>query len=129
MDAVKMLGETVKKTAELTKDDDSHWMCEACYFLQLLRMITIYGRCFPWRYRRGCCHQCRCQRTGVVKRAIEEVRGQDFGVLCETIKKTAFKVTRVGQLVAQEASRRLNVPFGIIDLSLAPTPGRGRQCC
>lgn len=55
---------------------------------------------------------------GVVKRAIEEVRGQDFGVLCETIKKTAFKVTRVGQLVAQEASRRLNVPFGIIDLLL-----------
>ena len=62
---------------------------------------------------------------GVVKRAIEEVKGQDFGVLCETIKKTAFKVTRVGQLVAQEASRRLNVPFGIIDLSLAPTPAVG----
>ena len=62
---------------------------------------------------------------GVVKRAIEEVKGQDFGVLCETIKKTAFKVTRVGQLVAQEASRRLNVPFGIIDLSLAPTPAGG----
>ena len=60
-----------------------------------------------------------------VKRAIEEVKGQDFGVLCETIKKTAFKVTRVGQLVAQEASRRLNVPFGIIDLSLAPTPAVG----
>ena len=62
---------------------------------------------------------------GVVKRAIEEVKGLDFGVLCETIKKTAFKVTRVGQLVAQEASRRLNVPFGIIDLSLAPTPAVG----
>lgn len=62
---------------------------------------------------------------GVVKRALEKVRGKDFGTLCETIKKTAFKVTRVGQLVAQEASRRLNVPFGIIDLSLAPTPAIG----
>ena len=56
---------------------------------------------------------------------MEKVRGEDFGTLCETIKKTAFKVTRVGQLVAQEASKRLNVPFGIIDLSLAPTPAVG----
>ena len=62
---------------------------------------------------------------GVVKRAISEVRGADFGTLCETIKKTAFKVTRVGQLVAREASKRLDVPFGIIDLSLAPTPAVG----
>jgi uncharacterized protein (UPF0210 family) len=62
---------------------------------------------------------------GVVKRALERVRGENFEVLCETIKKTAFKVTRVGQLVAKEASKRLNVPFGIIDLSLAPTPAIG----
>ena len=62
---------------------------------------------------------------GVVKRAISEVKDGDFGTLCETIKKTAFKVTRVGQLVAREASRRLGVPFGIIDLSLAPTPAIG----
>ena len=62
---------------------------------------------------------------GVVKTALERVRGADFETLCETIKKTAFKITRVGQLVAQEASRRLNVPFGIIDLSLAPTPAVG----
>ena len=62
---------------------------------------------------------------GVVKRAIAEVHGKDFGTLCETIKKTAFKVTRVGQLVAREASERLGVPFGIIDLSLAPTPAVG----
>ena len=62
---------------------------------------------------------------GVVKTAIEAARGKDFGVLCETIKKTAFKITRVGQLVAQEASKRLDVPFGIIDLSLAPTPAVG----
>ena len=62
---------------------------------------------------------------GVVKTALEKVRGENFEVLCETIKKTAFKITRVGQLVAQEASRRLDVPFGIIDLSLAPTPAVG----
>ena len=62
---------------------------------------------------------------GVVKAALEQVRGENFEVLCETIKKTAFKITRVGQLVAQEASRRLGIPFGIIDLSLAPTPAVG----
>ena len=62
---------------------------------------------------------------GVVKRALERVRGENFEVLCETVKKTAFKVTRVGQLVAQEASARLGVPFGILDLSLAPTPAVG----
>ena len=62
---------------------------------------------------------------GVVKYALEKVRGESFEVLCETIKKTAFKITRVGQLVAQEASKRLGVPFGIIDLSLAPTPAIG----
>lgn len=62
---------------------------------------------------------------GVVKYALEKVRGESFEVLCETIKKTAFKITRVGQLVAQEASKRLGVPFGIIDLSLAPTPAVG----
>ena len=62
---------------------------------------------------------------GVVKYALEKVKGESFEVLCETIKRTAFKITRVGQLVAKEASRRLNVPFGIIDLSLAPTPAIG----
>lgn len=62
---------------------------------------------------------------GVVKNALEKVRGENFEVLCETIKKTAFKVTRVGQLVAQEASKMLNIPFGIVDLSLAPTPAIG----
>ena len=62
---------------------------------------------------------------GVVSRALDEAKGKDFEFLCETIKRTAFKITRVGQLVAQEASRRLGVPFGIIDLSLAPTPAVG----
>lgn len=93
------------------------------------RTITVYGRSFPWSDRGRCDHQCRSQRTGVVKNALEKVRGENFEVLCETIKKTAFKVTRVGQLVAQEASKMLNIPFGIVDLSLAPTPAIGGQCC
>ena len=93
MDAVKLMGEMVKETAEYTKEDDS------------------LG--------------CGVSGPGVVKTALEKVRGENFEVLCETIKKTAFKVTRVGQLVAQEASRMLNVPFGIVDLSLAPTPAIG----
>ena len=62
---------------------------------------------------------------GVIKYALESVKGKDFGVLSDTIKKTAFKITRLGQLVAQEASRRLSVPYGIVDLSLAPTPAVG----
>ena len=73
------------------------------------------------------CYKCRRKRSrGVVKCALEKVKGEDFGVACtKLIKKTAFKITRMGQLVAQEASKRLNVPFGIVDLSLAPTPAVG----
>ncbi len=125
MDAVKLLGETVVKTAELTKDngsigwamvvvlcnaaDDNPFMAVAFHGVTEADTIINVGVSGP----------------GVVKRAISEVRGADFGTLCETIKKTAFKVTRVGQLVAREASKRLDVPFGIIDLSLAPTPAVG----
>lgn len=75
--------------------------------------------------RSGCGDQCRRQRSRSCEKALEKVRGKGFEELCETIKKTAFKVTRVGQLVAGEASRRLGIPFGIIDLSLAPTPAIG----
>ena len=124
MDAVKMLGETVKKTAELTKDNDSLG-CASLLFSAMPDDNPFYGRRIPWCDRGDVVINVGVSGPGVVKRAIEEVKGQDFGVLCETIKKTAFKVTRVGQLVAQEASRRLNVPFGIIDLSLAPTPAVG----
>ena len=72
-----------------------------------------------------CCINVGVSGPGVVKYALEQIRGENFEVLCETIKKTAFKITRVGQLVAQEASKRLGIPFGIIDLSLAPTPAVG----
>lgn len=125
MDAVKMLGETVKKTAELTKDNDSLGCAKLVIFCNAPDDNPFMAGAFHGVTEGDVVINVGVSGPGVVKRAIEEVKGQDFGVLCETIKKTAFKVTRVGQLVAQEASRRLNVPFGIIDLSLAPTPAVG----
>ena len=104
MDAVKLMGEIVLETAKATKDQDSL----GCAKLVADTIINV-GVSGP----------------GVVKTALEQVRGKDFETLCEMIKRTAFKVTRVGQLVAQEASRRLGVKFGIVDLSLAPTPAIG----
>lgn len=125
MDAVKLIGEIVKETAEVTAHlpisgcakfvvfcnapDDNPFMAGAFHGVTEADAIINVGVSGP----------------GVVKTALEKVRGESFEVLCETIKKTAFKVTRVGQLVAKEASRKLNVPFGIIDLSLAPTPAIG----
>ena len=125
MDAVRLMGETVKRTAELTADrnsigcaklvvlcnapDDNPFMAGAFHGVTEPDVVINVGVSGP----------------GVVKAALEKVRGESFEVLCETIKKTAFKITRVGQLVAQEASRRLGIPFGIIDLSLAPTPAIG----
>ena len=94
-------------------------------FLQCTGRQPVHGRRFPRRNRGGCHHQCRRFRPWCCQTCSGKVRGENFEVLCETIKKTAFKVTRVGQLVAQEASKRLNIPFGIIDLSLAPTPAIG----
>ena len=125
MDAVRLMGKTVVRAAELTKErncigcaklvvfcnapDDNPFMAGAFHGVTEADRILNIGVSGP----------------GVVKRALEKVHGEDFEVLCETVKKTAFKVTRVGQLVAREASRRLGVPFGIIDLSLAPTPAVG----
>ena len=125
MDAVKLIGEMIKETAEVTKHlpvsgcakfvvfcnapDDNPFMAGAFHGVTEADAIINVGVSGP----------------GVVKTAVEKVRGENFEVLCETIKKTAFKVTRVGQLVAKEASKKLGVPFGIIDLSLAPTPAIG----
>ena len=125
MDAVKLMGETVKEAARLTADrcslgcaklvvlcnapDDNPFMAGAFHGVSEADAVISVGVSGP----------------GVVKYALESVRGENFEVLCETIKRTAFKITRVGQLVAKEASRRLGVPFGIIDLSLAPTPAVG----
>lgn len=125
MDAVKMLGETVKETARLTEDKDSLGCAKLVIFCNAPDDNPFMAGAFHGVTEGDVVINVGVSGPGVVKRAIEQVRGKDFGVLCETIKKTAFKVTRVGQLVAQEASRRLDVPFGIVDLSLAPTPAVG----
>lgn len=125
MDAVRLMGDIVKETAELTKDQDS---------LGCVKLVVLCNAPDDNPFMAGAFHgvteadaiiNVGVSGPGVVKQALTEVRGKNFEILCETIKKTAFKVTRVGQLVAQEASRRLGVPFGIIDLSLAPTPAVG----
>ena len=125
MDAVKLLGEKILETAELTKDADSLGCAKLVVFCNAPDDNPFMAGAFHGVTEGDVVINVGVSGPGVVKRALEKVRGEDFGTLCETIKKTAFKVTRVGQLVAQEASRRLNVPFGIIDLSLAPTPAVG----
>ena len=125
MDAVKLLGETVVKTAELTKDNGSIGCAKLVVFCNAPDDNPFMSGAFHGVTEADTIINVGVSGPGVVKRAISEVRGADFGTLCETIKKTAFKVTRVGQLVAREASKRLDVPFGIIDLSLAPTPAVG----
>ena len=125
MDAVKLMGEIIKDTAEMTKERDS---------LGCAKLVVLCNAPDDNPFMAGAFHgvsepdaviNVGVSGPGVVKYALEQIRGKSFEVLCETIKRTAFKITRVGQLVAQEASRRLNVPFGIIDLSLAPTPAVG----
>ena len=125
MDAVKLLGEKILETAELTKEADSLGCAKLVVFCNAPDDNPFMAGAFHGVTEGDVVINVGVSGPGVVKRALEKVRGEDFGTLCETIKKTAFKVTRVGQLVAQEASRRLNVPFGIIDLSLAPTPAVG----
>lgn len=125
MDAVKLMGEIIKETAEMTKERDS---------LGCAKLVVLCNAPDDNPFMAGAFHgvsepdaviNVGVSGPGVVKYALEQIRGKSFEVLCETIKRTTFKITRVGQLVAQEASRRLNVPFGIIDLSLAPTPAVG----
>ncbi|MBQ1194004.1 MAG: PFL family protein [Lachnospiraceae bacterium] len=125
MDAVKLMGETVYKTAELTKENDSLGCAKLVVFCNAPDDNPFMAGAFHGVTEADCIINVGVSGPGVVKTALEKVRGANFEVLCETIKKTAFKVTRVGQLVAQEASKRLGVPFGIIDLSLAPTPAVG----
>lgn len=125
MDAVKLVGETVCKAAELTKDNGSIACAKFVVFCNAPDDNPFMAGAFHGVTEGDTIINVGVSGPGVVKRAIAEVHGADFGTLCETIKKTAFKVTRVGQLVACEASQRLGVPFGIIDLSLAPTPAVG----
>ena len=125
MDAVRLLGDIIKDTARMTASRDS---------LGCAKLVVLCNAPDDNPFMAGAFHgvseddaiiNVGVSGPGVVKYALEQIRDADFEVLCETIKRTAFKITRVGQLVAQEASRRLGVPFGIIDLSLAPTPAIG----
>lgn len=125
MDAVKLMGEIIKETAEETKNDDSLGCAKLVVFCNAPDDNPFMAGAFHGVTEADAIINVGVSGPGVVKTALEKVRGESFEVLCETIKKTAFKVTRVGQLVAKEASKRLNVPFGIIDLSLAPTPAIG----
>ncbi len=125
MDAVKLMGETVVKTAQLTKDSDSLGCAKLVIFANAVEDNPFMAGAFHGVGEGDAVINVGVSGPGVVKSALEKVKGCDFGTVAETIKKTAFKITRMGQLVAQEASRRLNVPFGIVDLSLAPTPEIG----
>ena len=122
MDCVREMGEIIKRTAELTRDRDGLGCAKLVVFANAPQDNPFMAGAFHGIGEPEKVINVGVSGPGVVKRALEEVRGQDFSAIAETIKKTAFKITRVGQLVAQEASRRMNVPFGIIDLSLAPTP-------
>lgn len=125
MDAVRLMGEIIKETAELTKDNDSAGCMKLVVFCNAPDDNPFMAGAFHGVTEADCIINVGVSGPGVVKHALESVRGADLETLCETIKKTAFKVTRVGQLVAREASKALNVPFGIVDLSLAPTPAIG----
>ena len=125
MDAVKLMGEVVRATAEATADNDSLGCAKLVVFCNAPDDNPFMAGAFHGVTEGDAVINVGVSGPGVVKTAIESARGENFEVLCETIKKTAFKITRVGQLVAQEASRRMGIPFGIIDLSLAPTPAVG----
>ncbi len=125
MDAVRLMGTIIKQAAEHTKDNDSLGCAKLVVFCNAPDDNPFMAGAFHGVTEGDFVINVGVSGPGVVKHALEECRDSDFEILCETIKKTAFKITRVGQLVAREASRRLNVPFGIVDLSLAPTPAVG----
>ena len=125
MDAVNLMGQVVLQTAEATKEEDSLGCAKLVVFCNAPDDNPFMAGAFHGVTETDAVINVGVSGPGVVKVALEKVRGANFEVLCETIKKTAFKITRVGQLVAQEASSRMGIPFGIIDLSLAPTPAVG----
>ncbi len=125
MDAVRKMGHVIKKTAELTADVDAFGCAKIVVFCNAVEDNPFMAGAFHGVGEPECVVNVGVSGPGVVQRALAEVHGQPFDVLAETIKRTAFKITRVGELVAQEAAKRLGVPFGIVDLSLAPTPARG----
>ena len=125
MDCVREMGEVVKRTAELTRDKEALGCAKLVIFCNAPGDNPFMAGAFHGVSEADKVVSVGVSGPGVVKHALEDKKGADFTEVAETIKKTAFKITRVGQLVAREASKRLGVPFGIIDLSLAPTPAVG----
>lgn len=125
MDAVKLMGEIIKEVAEYTKEDDSIGCAKLVVFTNAPDDNPFMAGAFHGVTEGDAIINVGVSGPGVMRNAIATTKGESFDVLCDTIKKTAFKITRVGQLVAMEASEKLGVPFGIIDLSLAPTPAVG----
>lgn len=125
MDAVRLMGKIVKETAKITADRDSIGCAKLVVFCNAPDDNPFMAGAFHGVTEADAVINVGVSGPGVVRAALKQARDKDFEVLCETIKKTAFKITRVGQLVAREASKRLGIPFGIIDLSLAPTPSVG----
>jgi uncharacterized protein (UPF0210 family) len=125
MDAIRDMGHLIKKAAELSKETGGSACARLVVFANAPEDNPFMAGAFHGIGEPECVINVGVSGPGVVKSAIETVRDKDFTVLAETIKKTAFKITRMGQLIAQEASRNMGVPFGIVDLSLAPTPAIG----
>lgn len=125
MDAIREMGEIIKQTADLTADRKGFGCAKLVVFANAVEDNPFMAGAFHGVGEADKVINVGVSGPGVVQRAIEKVKGESFDVVADTIKKTAFKITRMGQLVANEASKRLGVPFGIVDLSLAPTPAVG----
>lgn len=125
MNAVKLMGQIIKEAATLTADNSSMACAKLVVFANAVEDNPFMAGAFHGVGEADCVINVGVSGPGVVKRALEKVKGESFDVVAETIKKTAFKITRMGQLVGKEASERLGVKFGIVDLSLAPTPAIG----
>ena len=125
MDAVRLMGQAIKKTAELTKERDGLGCAKLVVFCNAVEDNPFMAGAFHGVGEADAVVSVGVSGPGVVHHALQAVKGRPFDEVAECIKKTAFRITRVGQLVAQEASRRLGVPFGVVDLSLAPTPAVG----
>ena len=125
MDAVLLMGQAIKQTAELTKDRDGLGCAKLVVFCNAVEDNPFMAGAFHGVGEADAVVSVGVSGPGVVHHALQAVKGRPFDEVAECIKKTAFRITRVGQLVAQEASRRLGVPFGVVDLSLAPTPAVG----
>ena len=125
MDAVAWMGHIIRQTAALTRETDGLGCAKLVVFSNAVEDNPFMAGAFHGAGEPECCVNVGVSGPGVVKTALEQVRGEPFDVVAETIKKTAFRITRMGQLVARVAAERLGVPFGIVDLSLAPTPAIG----